>query len=112
MKNKSILLTLLIVSGVLVVYAIAAPPVQQARQNVTQASGWEYAQLIVINDDEMTWLVGGDQPERVRPLRGLLGDLGGNGRPTLANLLDQIGSRGWELTFVENSTWTFKRPIR
>jgi len=103
-------MTLLLVGCVLAVYAIASPPLtQQVRQNVSQGNAWEYAQLVVVSEDEYKWLIGGDAPVRVRSTRALLGDLGGNGRPTLANLLNQIGSNRWEIVEMNETTWLFKR---
>ena len=110
MKNKSVLMTLMLVGSVLAVYAFVAPPNwEQSRQNVSQSNKWEYARLVVIGEDELSFLRGGDQPDRIRSTRGLLGDLGGNGKPSLANVLNQIGTKGWELVTIENSTWTFQR---
>lgn len=111
MKTKSILATLLIVGCCLTMYAFAASPQRQSQNSFRQSSTFTYAQLVVVSQDgdEYIWRVPGDQPDRVRPLRGLLGDLGGNGRPTLVNVLDRIGAKGWELILIEDNTWNFKR---
>jgi hypothetical protein len=110
MKTKSISMIALLVGCMFAVYAIAAPPVKpQSRQNVSQSTNWEYAQLVVMSEDQFQFLIGGDIPVRTRSTRELLGDLGGNGKPTLANLLNQIGYKGWELVAMNDTSWTFKR---
>jgi hypothetical protein len=110
MKTKSISMIVLLVGCLFAVYAIASPPVKpQSRQNVSQSTSWEYAQLVIIGEDDFQFLIGGDIPVRTRSTRALLGDLGGNGKPTLANLLNQIGSKGWELVAINDTSWTFKR---
>jgi len=110
MKAKSILVTVLLVGCALAVYAAAASPVKpQVRQNVSQSNTWQYAQLVIISEDEFQFLVGGNAPIRTRSTRALLGDLGSSQKPTLANLLDQIGSKGWELVAMNDTSWTFKR---
>ena len=72
----------------------------------------EYARLQVEPDGEqVTWLVGGNDQVRTESLRQAYQRLGGRGRATFANMLDQIGSLGWSLVEVNDSTWIFTRRV-
>ena len=69
----------------------------------------EYARLQVEADEQVTWLVGGNVQVRTESLRQAYLRLGGRGRATFANLLNQIGSLGWSLVEVNGDTWIFTR---
>ena len=70
----------------------------------------EYARLVVeAGDEQVTWLVGGNDQVRTESLRQAYQRLGGRGRSTFANMLDQIGSLGWSLVEVNDGTWIFTR---
>ena len=79
------------------------------------AEKWEYARLFMVEDEKVTWIAGniylGQGTTTIQNLIGLLG--GQPVQPTTANLLNLIGSQGWELAwFNENSServWLFKR---
>ena len=70
----------------------------------------EYARLVVeAGGEQVTWLVGGNDQVRTESLRQAYQRLGGRGRSTFANMLDQIGSLGWSLVEVNDGTWIFTR---
>lgn len=73
------------------------------------ASGFEFARLQVEADDTVTWLVGGNLPVRTESLRAAFQRMGGRGKSTFANMLDQIGSEGWSLVQKDGSVWIFTR---
>ena len=55
----------------------------------------EFARLQVEADgDQVTWLIGGNGQVRTESLRQAYQRLGGRGRATFSNMLDQIGSLG------------------
>ena len=88
--------------------AVAAP--QQTNTIVRQQV--EYARLRVEADgDQVTWLIGGNGQVRTESLRQAYQRLGGRGRSTFANMLDQIGSLGWSLVEVNGNTWIFTRRV-
>lgn len=73
-------------------------------------TNWEYARL-VINADVVLWHAGETNviPEPLN-LDNQYRRLGGNFRANLTNLLNLIGSDGWELVATDEMVWTFKRP--
>ena len=84
--------------------AVAAPQQNIVVQQV------EFARLGVEADgDQVTWLIGGNGQVRTESLRQAYQRLGGRGRATFANMLDQIGSLGWSLVEVNGDTWIFTR---
>jgi hypothetical protein len=71
---------------------------------------FEYARLQLSDDGEkVTWLVAGNDRVRTESLKAAYQRLGGKGRTTFANMLDQIGSQGWSLVQVEGGVWIFTR---
>lgn len=79
-------------------------------QQQTAVQQVEYARLQLEDDgDQVTWLVGGNGQVRTESLRQAYQRLGGRGRSTFANMLDQIGSLGWSLVEVNDNTWIFTR---
>ncbi|MEM7457441.1 MAG: hypothetical protein AAF456_24120 [Planctomycetota bacterium] len=86
----------------------------QLEQSENNAVQWEYAQLIVEGDDQYRWLQGElnltPDPVPLDTLAQRLRQRGG--RRTFENLLNQIGSNGWELIIIDGSTrYTFKRRL-
>lgn len=80
-----------------------------AQQQVGQRLGIQsYAQL-TIKGDSVTWDPGGNEIPRIETLPVTYRRLGGNQRPTLVNLLNVIGSDGWELVLANDNIWTFKK---
>lgn len=85
---------------------------QQTNSSSTQSSeSFQYARLVISNKEgDVTWLVGGNDVVRTESLRRTFRRLGGNAaRIDLANLLDHVGSLGWELVQRDGSTYIFKR---
>lgn len=82
--------------------------VAQQRQ---QTSSFVYARLIQLGDQQFTWDAGGNNVPRTGSLRLIQRELGGNSRDTLVNLLNAIGSNGWELVQIEEGNYLFKRQI-
>lgn len=88
--------------------ASSSPPPQQ----IQSSDSFAYAQLTV-EGDQFFFDEGGRETARSRSLSALLRFFGSNQRPTYVNLLNAIGSRGWEI--VESNTSesivTFKRRL-
>ena len=83
---------------------------QQRSQQSQTSSGWQYAQLLALENDQYKWDEGGNQVPVARSLRALQRELGSNDRETRVNLLNAIGSNGWQLiTVEEEKVWTFMR---
>lgn len=79
----------------------------QRSQNVQAI---EYARLEAdLEEDAVTWLISGNAPVRTESVRATYRRLGGNGRGTFADLLDQIGSGGWRLIQKDGQVWIFTR---
>jgi len=106
-SGKTFAITLLLVGFGWAVYAIAAP-VPQANQKA-QASGFSYAQLTLLGENQVTWDAGGNEVPRNRSISAVYRDLGGSSRVTEINLMNSIGQNGWELVQVDGNVWTFKR---
>ena len=84
------------------------PAVTTQQQNAVRQV--EYARLQVeAGGEQVTWQVGGNDQVRTESLRQAYQRLGGRGRSTFANMLDQIGSLGWSLVEVNDGTWIFTR---
>jgi len=86
----------------------AATPVK-VQQNGTV--GITYARLFVTdNGDNTTWVLGGTNvTPRTETLTQTYRNLGGQLNPTLANLLDQIGSDNWRLIQKDGNVWIFAK---
>ncbi len=87
----------------------SASAVQQSQSQSSEA--FAYSQLTLESEDQFTFDEGGLQPPRTRTLTALMRFLESNERPTYINLLNAIGSRGWELVETQNNTVTFKRRV-
>ena len=112
MNDKSLLrkifvLALIAIGGGLTAYSFAAP--QQGLQIQQRRSAIAYAQLTLQADNQVIWDEGGNGIPRVDTIDGTYRRLGGSQRISLVNLLNAIGSNGWELVEVNNNVWTFKR---
>ena len=80
----------------------------QQTQNAQSASAVEYA-VLEVDGDNVTWKVSGNQIQRTESIKSAYRRLGGSNRGTFADLLDEIGSSGWELVQVQSSNWIFTR---
>ena len=90
---------------------VEARPASYPAQQQNAVRQVEYARLQVeAGGEQVTWLVGGNDQVRTESLRQAYQRLGGRGRSTFANMLDQIGSLGWSLVEVNDGTWVFIRP--
>ncbi len=71
----------------------------------------------MVQGEQVSWIAGNIYLGRgTTSIKNLLAQLGGIPvNPTTANLLDRLGSQGWELTwFSENEServWLFKKRI-
>lgn len=120
MNGKSSLAGALIAMLGLMFYAYSNPSVAVSSGPQTQAStrqsqsanAFAYAQLTV-EDDQFIFDQGGLQTPRKRSLTALIRFLGSNEKPTYINLLNAIGSRGWEIVESDSaeSIVTFKRRL-
>ena len=116
------------VTGIAILFLAVAFTVQMVQQNgasaqqqqtrqlngataTANAVSVEYARLVIEDDeDNVTWLVGGNDRVRTESLSRTFRRLGGNAsRIDLANLLDQIGSQGWTLVQRVGNEWIFMR---
>ena len=88
--------------------AVSSPPLQVQQASTTFA----YATLSV-EGEEYTFDQGGLEVPRARTLTAQLRLFGSDERPTYVNLLNAIGSRGWEIVDIETdeSIVTFKRQL-
>ena len=119
MNAKSSLAGAMIATLGLMFYVYSNPSVASpnlgvavAPQQSQSVSTFAYSQL-TIEDDQFSFDEGGVEPVRARTLTALMRFLGSNERPTFVNLLNAIGSRGWELVefnTAENVV-TFKRQL-
>ena len=93
--------------------SIASPsrPAATAIQQTQSSEVFAYSRLTVEDDDQFTFDEGGLQPPRTRSLTALMRFLESSERPTYINLLNAIGSRGWEMVETQNNTVTFKRRV-
>jgi len=83
---------------------------QQQSQNVQAV---EYARLQADPDsDAVTWLIGGNDRVRTETVKATYRRLGGNGRGTFSDLLNQIGAGGWNLVQKDGNNWIFSRLAR
>ena len=70
----------------------------------------EYARLVVDEDaDSVTWLIGGNDRVRTESIRETYRRLGGSGRGTFSDLLNQVGAGGWNLVQKDGQVWIFSR---
>ena len=88
--------------------AISSPPLQVQQPTTTFA----YAQLTV-EEDKFIFDQGGLETPRARTLTALIRLFGSSERSTYVNLLNAIGSRGWEIVEIDTaeSIVTFKRQL-
>ena len=114
MYRKWLVVGMLVVGFALIILPVvssAIPQQQRSNQDVQTSPEWEYAQLRIGSDKQVTWDEGGNQIPQPRSLRAVQRELDGSGRDTVVNLLSAIGKKGWELVQVDDQiVWTFKRP--
>ena len=116
------------IAGIAVLILTVAFAIQLVQQNSAQAKApvqgtqiasaqqsrnvqaIEYARLEAdLDADEVTWLIGGNAPVRTETVRATYRRLGGTGRGTFADLLNQIGVGGWRLFQKDGRIWIFTR---
>lgn len=77
-------------------------------------SGFAYATLTKV-DDSFVFDTGGLNPPREFSMGALMRTLNSQQRATMVNLLNAIGSRGWELVQKDKTgtteVWLFKRSL-
>ena len=111
MNNYKNLLALVVVLVLGVVALRWEDSVTAQQQRVVQSTQVEYAQLMIL-DEKYTFVVSGtNDVARTFDLAGLYRNLGGRFRPTLVNLLGEIGEDGWRLAEIseDQSVYTFQR---
>ena len=107
-------------AALIVAAAFAIQMLQQnqaeARQSTTQSQstsqntqGIEFARLQFEEEDSVTWLIGGNDRVRTESVKATYRRLGGSGRGSFADLLNQIGSDGWNLEQKDGNVWIFSR---
>ena len=82
---------------------------QQSNNQAQSDQSIEYARLEVNDTDQVTWRLGGVINPRTETVTTTYRRLGGQGRGTFADLLDQIGSEGWNLVQKDGNLWIFSR---
>lgn len=110
MKTAAYLATLIgmVLCGCFLLAPAAANQGSQ-QEEFNQAIVFEYATLSTAQNGNFVFDVGGEVLPRTLSLNALFVELGGKGRPTFANLLNEIGADGWELIQVTDAGWLFKR---
>ena len=108
---------LLLISGCLALFFVVCSivPTSVASKSATastpsvEQTEWDYARLIT-DGESVSWHAGEMNVEpQIFTLETQYRRLGGRSRPNLVNLLNQIGSDGWELIVTDEVYWTFKR---
>ncbi len=79
----------------------------RATAQTTQAV--EFARLEFEDEDSVTWLIGGNDRVRTESVRATYRRLGGAGQGSFSDLLNQIGSDGWNLIQKDGNVWIFSR---
>ena len=103
------------VSALIIATVFATQMVQQDRVEAQPSAqtqtvqGIEYAILDFEDDSNVTWRLGGVVNVRTESIRTTYRRLGGQGRGTFADLLDQIGSQGWNFQQKDGNLWIFSR---
>lgn len=82
---------------------------QQSSDATPSVQAVEYAMLDVEGENSVTWRIGGVVNERTETVRATYLRLGGQGRGTFSDLLDQIGAGGWNLIQEDGGRWIFSR---
>ena len=108
--GKTLVLAILLFCGVAAFYLNSTPAhSSESATNQRSQIGIAYAQLVVLNDDQVTWDPGGNNLARTETLDSTYRRLGGSQRTSFVNLLNVIGNNGWELVTVSSNVWTFKQ---
>ena len=107
------------ISALIIAAVFATQMMQQDRVEAQQSStrtrvaqAVEYAMLEIEDESNVTFRVGGVINVRTESLTATYRRLGGTDRGTFSDLLDQIGSAGWQLIQKEGNTWIFSRTAR
>lgn len=110
MKAKNIIAVAFLV--ITVAFAIQLVPQKQveARQVAAKkVAATQFAFLEVDGENKVTWRTGGNQVVRTETIRATFQRLGGRGPSEFIDLLNQIGSKGWNLVQKEGEVWIFSR---
>ena len=104
------------VALLVVAVALAIQLVQQSQVKAKptpipqKAAGVKYAILEVLNDgSSVSWRPGGNLPVRTESVRAAFQRFGGTGPSEFTDLLNQIGSRGWQLVEKDGNLWIFSQ---
>ena len=112
MKTKNVIgIAALIIAALFAIQMIQQDRVeaQQSNSRTQTSQAIEYARLVVENEDNVTWLIGGVENIRTESVTTTYRRLGGQGRGTFADLLDQIGTERWSLIEKDGNIWIFSR---
>ena len=107
------------IAALIIAVVFAMQIFQQVRVEAKQTStetistqAFEFAVLDFDGQNNVTWRIGGVVNPRTEPIRTTFRRLGGEGRGTFADLLNQIGLEGWNLIEKDSNLWIFSRPAR
>ena len=109
--NKFIGIAALIIAAVFATQMIQQVRVE-AKPTTTPnqvAQAIEYAILDTDGDDNVTFRIGGTVAARTESVRTTYRRLGGQGRGSFVDLLNQIGSGGWNLIEKDGNSYIFSR---
>ena len=111
MNTKNVIgIAVLIIAVVVAIQTIQQSHVE-AQQSTARAQSQtvEYAVLDFVNEDQVTFTTGGLVTVRTESIRNTYRRLGGQGRGSFVDLLNQIGSLGWNLVEKDGEVWIFSR---
>jgi len=130
-SNKVVAMNIKNIAGIAVLVLTVAFAIQMVQQNDAQAKSpvqgtqvasqkkaqnvqaVEYATLSAdLESDQVTWLIGGNDRVRTETVKATYRRLGGNGRGSFADLLNQVGANGWNLVQKDGNNWIFSRLAR
>jgi hypothetical protein len=97
-----------VVTGYAAIQSTSA--VSTTESSASTATAWEYARLIIDQDENATWHAGVmNRNPQTFSIDVQYSRLGGSSRANVVNLLNEIGNDGWELVTTDDATYTFKR---
>lgn len=113
MNNKNLIgIAFLIVAVAFAIQTVKQPKVE-ARQirgaAQQQNSGRQFAILTIDSDKDVTWAVGGNNRVVTESVSKAHSRLGGSGADGFIDLLNVIGSNGWNLVQKDGNVWIFTR---
>ena len=82
---------------------------QVAAKAAAKVAAIEFARLDYQDEDNVTWLIGGNVRVRTESVKATYRRLGGKGQGSFSDLLNQIGSDGWNLLQKDGNVWIFSR---